>query len=400
MKMKNKLFRFDQFLVENVQVAKSILAKVEKDETDPNYGAIMAILAGTYGEYSIAQEAEDAAAVAKMLTANKQSPNVRDYAGWFVDLHFNKGVSIDELITTFDTIKTNADYIKDFEKPLTQLWSKHIPVFELIQDEIEKVKRKRTIKSFMNELPSKQKGFIDMNDPELAELIATYGELEDQKSFFVKVSKFKDYNSFKSGLKAYIEGSTAAFDEALAKYEKDPDIIIIKADQKMNFVLIQVLTYSSLAKHFGQCQWCIKSKSSWDSYLVVKNGQSSNQQFVIVDYDKPETDVEKYIAFTTDIMGNVSAAHSKADASVMNQIEEILTNYGIDKTKDLSITKENMEKKAKILAGLDSSAKLILGIRNGLYSEEENLKAIDEITKSGNSKQVALALSILQEMES
>lgn len=394
MKIKNKLFRFEQFINENVQQAKSILAKIEKDETDPNYQAIMALLAGKLGEFEAAEG--DLAAQATMLNANKQSPNVRDYAGWFVDLHFNKGVELDELQEIFNQVTTNKDIIKDFEKPITQLYSKVVPVSELIQDEIEKIKRKRGLKHFINELPSKQKALIDTNDNEFFELVQSFWSLPETGSFFKKVKKYTNFNDLKKSLKAAIEGGSADYSEGLAKYSKEDDIVVYKPNEEMNYILLLVFTHTALNKNFGHCQWCIKEKYQWDNYLKVKNGKTSHQQYVLIDYDRSEADVLKYIGFTTDAMGNITAAHDKADKSIMNQIDEILSSSNITK-EDLAITKENKDIKQRIFNNLDGVAKLTLGVKYGLFSQEEIMAEFDRIADSGDIGELAAALVLIQD---
>ena len=276
-------------LFENVSQSKSILKSLGKDVNDDDYKKIREILVGHDG-----------------------------YVGWFTNLHYKKGYSLNQLLDLYDIIKTNTDYITKLDKPLIKYDS-----IESLQDDIESIRLKSSYGKILGEFPNRQSSFLKDSDKTLLQNLSTR---KDNKSFFKKIASYHNRKDMIDGLKAFLSIDPTANLDKVMKEAKSSGADIIHHSYENNILIVRVYNSSQLNKIAGDCSWCIRSQSTFDSYV-----RDQGKQFIIFLFDK--IDNMSRIGVTADMSSKnfFKTAHNKVDGGVgYNTLKDLLNMYDVD----------------------------------------------------------------------
>lgn len=287
---------------ENVQQAKLLLTKLNKNQEDPNFIKIR-----------------------NMLNGN-------GYTYWFTKMFFEKGTPMEELENVWRTIKSEANIISKFETPIIKLENT-----EKFWDEYLLQKDILSARSMYNELPSTQKNFMDIENDDDIRLLLDLSKDTNRDLFLKKVSRYHSREKLISSLKLFLYSKSDSGFNSLLKSLVDNNVDIIYSSDEDDVIVVSV-NYPQLKRFGADTSWCIvASEATFKSY---NSGQLS-RQFIIFLLD--ENNNYSKIGATSNING-ISTAHLKNDQYI-NPIEliSLLKNRNVD-TSLLYPSKESVRK--------------------------------------------------------
>lgn len=289
-----KILKYSQLILENVQQAKQLLAKLNIELNNPNYLAIRKMLSGNDG-----------------------------YTLWFVKQHFQNKATLEDLKNIWDICQNDKGTIAKFKTPIVKL-----DTVENFWDEYYSQKNLSKARSAYNKFLPEQRRLLDFDNKEDRNLLEELSKIENADEYFFNKSKrYHTRNNLISAIKTFLSGTTSSdFDVLLDQLKKNNQDI--RYESKYDDIIITCVDYPSIRKWGFDTSWCIVgSKGTFDSY----NSSPFSQQFIIFLTD--EKGIMSKIGVTTSIRGYVTA-HLKNDSYCSkDKLVEILsergTNFGL-----------------------------------------------------------------------
>ena len=359
-------------LNENVQQAKNFLkekallakkAKVKKEED----------------REKVTLTKEEARRAESDPTFIKIRDMLRDNPGYvftFVKFNVEDNVPFEELERTYLDIKEYRSVLHNL--PMTI--DKYADIepskddkrngFERLGDDIEKLKRQRIIKKWVDKLYGAiKREYLNSSDSikEKVEGIAMafdeFGKESDgskdekvnkelQDLFFTKLGRYKNLNEVIQAAISYIKSANNAsiskffqnIQKTNLKYgEMNGAEIIYNAD---NVLILEIKSFHANKELNSNTSHCIASSShQWDNYVGSDNNY--NKQYYIYNFKLPPSDDKSVIGITIDQTGGIRACHTKSDAGFSSGIKSFMSNLKIPFDTLAPMTKEEVEKKKK-----------------------------------------------------
>ena len=163
----------------------------------------------------------------------------------------------------------------------------------------------------------------------LAEIEEKFGKKFIEDSFYLKISKYTNFEEFSKGIDMFIESLESGFSDLLNKvdkfngtkndmykirlvYPENPDDVI---DKKLG--VFEYNTFQS-SKIMGSPNWCIvTSIGSWNTYVGAKG--TYRRQYAIHNYNLSSTDPKRMIGITTEQNGGWHTSHDFNDGGVSQE---------------------------------------------------------------------------------
>lgn len=283
-------------LNENMQQARSILAKMKIPETDPRFLDIRELLGVATLDYLKTKYGPK-----KGEEAYKSQRGNIGYIGKFTKWIFQDREPWNKLTEVYDMLKKHPTTVPPIDtfKTLEDL-------FDFLQGSGINTK----VNQIINSIPSNARKHVDERLKKLIELNIKYADaLEDFYS--KKGGRFKNSMDLYKDTAALIENLSGKFNlETLKKKIKDTKSNVKIMLESPDILVIQPLDYEASCA-LGSKSWCISySKNYWDSYADI----FSNQYF-IYDFTKQMDDKKSMIGVTVNPDGSYKAAHFKDDTA-------------------------------------------------------------------------------------
>jgi len=275
--------RYSDFLAENVQRSKAI----------------------------IAQRMKDYEGLKERLTRD----NTLGYLGKLTELLFR-----DEPVTD---IMAAYDRLMALRRANVRLDIESVRTLEQLQDLIETKEIDLQVAQVMSKFPPTQKRMfhpVTMTRQDRV-LLASMSKV-DTTPFMRKVSQYRDKATLVDNAKRFMKSVSTPADKehfmglaggGLRLVHEDDRLLIFKTD-----------TVADLLKVAADAAWCIKSPSTFKRY--TSNGAT---QYVLIDYDKGRWDPMFKIGFTVATNGTITHAHDVLDRSVISQVRELLAAQAV-----------------------------------------------------------------------
>jgi hypothetical protein len=340
-------------LNENVQAAKAYLrdlALAKKKNIDKNAEL-------TPEEVRRVENNPDFLKIKEML---KDNPG---YTYAFTRFFFDEGIDINELQRVYNKLKELRQSLNLLSMPIDKFAdvkpSNEDPRkgFERLLDDIAKIEISRTVKKWVNQLPSdlkreyqnasvvqkeKIKGIAIAFDEFGKELDGTKNwekNKELQDLFFLKVKRYKNIsdliiaanNYIKAANNAQISKFLQAIQKVNVKYGQMNGVEIIFDENRI--LIIEVKSFFANRELNSNTAHCIASShSQWDNYVGADN--IYNKQYYIYNFNLPPSDNYSVIGITIGPGNKITACHAKDDRNISGSIKTILkqwqNNYNIN----------------------------------------------------------------------
>jgi len=260
-------------LNENMQQARSILAKMKIPEQDQSFQRLKQML----------------------LDDNRIG-----YVGKFTQWLFQDHEPWEKITEVYDMLKNHPTAV-----PPIHTFKRLEDLFDFLQGSGIDVK----VSQVINAIPSRARRNVTDDLKKLIELNIKYAE--PLKDFYSKKGgKFKDAKSLYNETTALIDNLSGGFNLTAMKNKiKDKGCNVEVVLERPDLLVIRPIDYNA-SNALGSSSWCISySKNYWDSYADV----FSNQYF-IYDFTKPLSDKKSMIGVTVNPDGSFKASHFKDDS--------------------------------------------------------------------------------------
>jgi len=304
---------------------------------------------------------------------------LRDNPGYvYTFVKFNKedNVPFEELASTYNDIKEYRAVIHNL--PMTI--DKYVNIvpdesdkrngYERLGDDIEKLKRQRIVKKFVDNLYGDTKReYLSSSETikEKVEGIAMafdeFGKETDgskdekvnkelQDLFFTKVKRYKNLNEVIQAAISYIKSAGnanmskffQAIQKANLKYGEMNGAEIVY--NQNDILILEVRSFHANKELNANTSHCIASSShQWDSYVGADSNY--NKQYYIYNFKLPSNHDESVIGITIEPRGVVKACHTKSDRGYTQQIKGYLSGLKIPFETLAPMTPIEIDKKKK-----------------------------------------------------
>ena len=190
----------------------------------------------------------------------------------------------------------------------------HFDTFEMINDKVENTIRKQKANSLLKSVISgKYKKFINDKTKNifltLSEKNITKKEISNKVT--KKIASFHSSDDLNIALEKELLS-----DWNLAYYkEKIKELNVSVIEQKDNSLFLKVSDFNSM-RELGSSLWCVTREGTYFNHYTT----NFNELNLMLDFNKPESDVESKLALLTSAKGYILEVYDKED-------------YKIDKTK-------------------------------------------------------------------
>jgi len=296
--------KYDEFLLENIQKAKSIYK----------------------------QKSEDFESLRNKL----EKANRSGWMGKFTELLFS-GIPKNELENLFTSLE-------DLKKKNININIDSFDSYEKLLDEIIKIENQYKLKSLLSKFPKKQKDLVNdsiSTSPKQfkEKLLGRLNKLSDMdnKSLFInKVSSFNDIQSLYNSLVIFTDSSGMVYTREYVKSILYADLKLVYEDSR--FIIVEAKTHAAIVKIGKDTSWCIvRSAQQFKSYT-----SGNRKQFVLIDYSKSFFEYDYKIGFTTD-SNTILYAHDISDKSVIGYTQKLLNDSNITIKQLGGYTKTTLE---------------------------------------------------------
>jgi hypothetical protein len=274
----NRIKKYDSFINENMEQAKSIIAK-KMDAFDK--------------------------------LKNLLSKNL-GYIGKFTEYLLHENITYEDLVELYNQIlnlkskNTTIDISKlSYEKAL---------------DKIIDINNDLLVNSLISQFPSEQKKFakefLSKNNWEHStnyNILLKVSKKEDIKTFISKVSRYKTEDDLLKALKIFSKDAQNSKEKVKRLLSDMKSNIVFEND---NILVVKVDSIEDIKILGSDTSWCILGQSMWNRY--TKN----RLQYILYDYERDEYDSKFKIGFTLNKDATVHAAHDILDNSVNNVLKE------------------------------------------------------------------------------
>jgi hypothetical protein len=293
----------------------------------------------------------------------------------FTKFFFDEGVPFDDLKEMYDKIKEYRSVIGNLPMPVDKYADLEVGKdgrkgFEVLGDDIEKLKRGRVVKKWIDKLYGEIKREYAAANPTIKEKVDgiamafdEFGKESDgskdakvnaelQDLFFNKLRRYKNLNEVIQGALSYIK---SANNSSISKFFQN----IQKVNQKYgdlngaeivynenNVLILEVKSFHANKELNANTSHCIASSShQWDNYVGADSNY--NKQYYIYNFNLAASDDKSVIGITIAPKYDIRACHTKSDANFVSGIKPYLTKLGIDFKILAPMTQEEIEKKRK-----------------------------------------------------
>lgn len=276
--------RYDSFINENMDMAKSIIAK-------------------------------KMSAFEKLK--NLLSKNM-GYIGKFTEYLMDENIKYEQLVILYDQLldlKNNKNTTVDISKLK----------YESALDKIQSTFNDLSIKSLINKFPSAQKEIARklVNDNKSSYNIFLQVSKKDNLDTFVsKISRYKDSNTLFNALKIFSKDPINDREKVIEKVDELDSKVVFSND---NILIVNVVSEADIKILAPDTSWCIVHSGMWKSYTTGRD------QFILYDYTKDEFDPTFKIGFTLNKNLTTHAAHDILDKSASNILNQVLSDNNVDK---------------------------------------------------------------------
>lgn len=193
---------------------------------------------------------------------------------------------------------------------------------ENLDDALDKLINWKSVNWFIGKLPPKQKKLIwedgwfnkDVKENEqfLINSILNFEKYPDLMEVFIKkVSNIKTKSVF---LKTLIDINKSSWDYYIwkNKLSKISGITITYDNESEKYIVVNVRDYMAIKKVAYMTNWCIFRQSNYFNSYVHK---SDYFQYILYNFNEPQTSNNSVIGFTVTFDGEVKYSHDKADYS-------------------------------------------------------------------------------------
>jgi hypothetical protein len=275
--------RYTEFLAENVQRSKAI----------------------------IAQRMKDYESLKDRLTRD----NTLGYLGKLTELLF-RDEPVSDIMAAYDRLMTlrRANVRLDIESVRT---------LEQLQDLLETKEIDLQVAQVMSKFPPAQRRLfhpVTMTKQDRV-LLANMSKV-DTAPFMRKVSQYRDKATLVDNAKRFMKSVSTPADKEHFKGLAGGGLSLVHEDDRL--LIFRTDTVADLLKVAADAAWCIKNPGTFKKY--TSNGAT---QFVLIDYDKGRWDPMFKIGFTVATNGTITHAHDVLDKSVIPQVRELLAAQAV-----------------------------------------------------------------------
>ena len=272
------MLKYSEFLAENVQRSKAI----------------------------IAQRMKDYESLKERLTKD----NTLGYLGKLTELLF-RDEPLADIMAAYDRLMAlrRANVRLDIEGAKT---------LEQLQDLLETKEIDQQVTQTLSRFPPAQRRLfspITMTKQDRV-LLANMSKV-DTAPFMRKVSQYRDKASLVDNAKRFMKSVSSPADREHFKGLAGGGLRLVHEDDRL--LIFRTDTVQDLLKVAADAAWCIKNPGTFKRY--TSDGAT---QFVLIDYDKERWDPMFKIGFTVATNGTITYAHNVLDKSVIPQVRELL----------------------------------------------------------------------------
>lgn len=303
---------------------------------------------------------------------------LRDNPGYvytFTKFFFEYEVPFEELKDMYDKIKEYRSVISTLPMTIDKYAELEVGKdgrngFEVLGDDIEKLKRGRVVKKWVDKLYGEIKREYANARPTVKEKvdgiamafdefgkesngtkdIKVNAELQDL--FFNKLRRYENLHEVIQGALSYIK---SANNSSISKFFQNIQKVNLKYGElngaeivynENNVLILEIRSFHANKELNSNTSHCIASSShQWDSY--VGSDANYNKQYYIYNFNLPPSDDKSVIGITIAPKGEIRACHTKSDAGYSGQIKAYLSKLSIDFGVLAPMTTEEIEKKKK-----------------------------------------------------
>ncbi len=322
--------KYDNFVNENMEMAKSIIAK-KMDAFDK----LKTLLSKNIG-----------------------------YIGKFTEYLMDENIGYSDLEVLY--------------KDLMELKSKNNPLditklsYEKVTDKIISTNNNILVNGLLKQFPSEQRKLIGDNVDFYFNILLKVAKKDDLKAFISKISRYKNSSELENALKLFSKDSNNDREHVKSIIEGMESYIVFEND---NIVIVKVPVIEDIKVLGSDTSWCILSKSNWDSYT------KGRLQYVLYNYVKDEHDPKFKIGFTLARNGELYTAHDILDHYSTNDLEKVLEDNDLTNVKLIQ-----MDKDFKVISEEDIDK---INSKNSLASLELLINVM-----TGSDKSIAYKLLI------
>jgi hypothetical protein len=316
------MLKYSEFLAENVQRSKAI----------------------------IAQRMKDYEGLKERLTKD----NTLGYLGKLTELLF-LGAPIAELTAAYDrllalrrsNVRVNIDDMKSLEE---------------IQDSLEEKERDVRVRQVLSQVPPAQRQWFTGDSMTKSDLNLLDGMSRvNSAPFMRKVSQYRDKQTMIRMANVFMKSAGSPADRAHFRGLAGKGLKVVHEDDRV--IVFHTEKVEDLLKVGGDTAWCIKNPGTFKRY--TSDGAT---QFVLIDFDQDRWDPLFKVGFTLSAGGEVIYAHDILDKSCKPYLTNLLEQRGVD---PISLARATRKKPDPLdMTKSDFSATYTWLKQNGVTAEE------------------------------
>jgi len=270
--------RYLEFLAENVQRSKAI----------------------------IAQRMKDYESLKERLTRD----NTLGYLGKLTELLF-RDEPVSDIMAAYDRLMAlrRASVRLDIEGTKT---------LEQLQDLLETKEIDQQVAQTLSKFPPAQRRLFPLVTMTKQDRVLLSGMAKvDTAPFMRKVSQYRDKASLVENAKRFMKSVSTPADREHFKGLAGGGLKLVHEDDRL--LIFRTDTVKDLLKIASDAAWCIKNPGTFKQYTSY-----GAAQFVLIDYDRGRWDPMFKVGFTVAANGKITYAHDVLDNSVIPQVRELL----------------------------------------------------------------------------
>lgn len=288
---------------------------------------------------------------------------IRDLAGkklgytyMYAYFILQEGVPFEEVAQLHKDLMENSDLLHLLSRNIANYIDADSNTnFELMIDDIEKIRVHKKVKTFVNEFPSHLKKDFKKAPPYLVEKLEgianAFAEIgmengvinpERQKNiqrrFFDKMSRYRNLRDMAVAAELFLKAEQNAgfsnFQDAILKCNDDygANGVEVVFDGE-GIIIMEVRSFSACRRLFSNTSWCIKdSMGMWNSYV---GGTKYTKQYMINNFNLAPHNNRSIIGVTIGQGQSVDYAHLKNDNSCRSEFKDILRSFEREANKKL-----------------------------------------------------------------
>lgn len=304
---------------------------------------------------------------------------LRDNPGYvyaFTKFFFEEEVPMESLSEVYNDIKEYRSVIHNLPMTIDR-YPDVVPDkadsrkgFERLGDDIEKLKKGRVVKKWVDRLYGEIKREYNSASAAMKEKVAgiagafdefgkdTDGSKDEKISkelqdlFFNKVARYKNLNEVIQAALSYIK---SANNSSMSKFFQNIQKVNVKYGEmngaeivynENNVLVLEIKSFQANKELNSNTSHCIASSShQWENY--VGSDSNYNKQYYIYNFNLSPSDDKSIIGITIEPRGAIRACHTKSDSGYSSGIKGFLSNLKVPFEVLAPMTNEEIEKKKK-----------------------------------------------------